>query len=140
MHLATLSTAFRRTLTFVLPCLLAVALTADEPAPRAESLDTVKMNLAAKKAVLLDVRERGEWDEGHLLGATLLPVTKIREGADPKATLPDAAKPGMIIYCHCRAGRRAADAAEILRKKGYDARPLKEGFEDLLKAGFTKAP
>jgi len=115
------------------------------PAVRAEnakpdSLDTVKKNVAEKKALILDVREQSEWDEGHLKGAKLLSVTKIREGADPKATIPDAAKPGTIIYCHCRAGARAADAAAILRKKGYDARPLKEGYEALLKAGFEKAP
>lgn len=105
-----------------------------------DSLDTVKKNVAEKKALILDVREQSEWDAGHLKDAKLLSVTKIRAGADPKATIPDAAKPGTIIYCHCKAGRRAADAAEILRKKGYDARPLKEGYEALLKAGFEKAP
>jgi hypothetical protein len=30
-------------------------------------------------------------------------------------------------------------AAAILRKQGYDARPLKAGFEDLKQAGFTVA-
>ena len=31
-------------------------------------------------------------------------------------------------------------ASAILQKLGYDARPLKAGYRDLLKAGFTKAP
>ena len=39
-----------------------------------DSLDTVKKALAAKKAVLLDVREKSEWDAGHLKDARLLPL------------------------------------------------------------------
>jgi rhodanese-related sulfurtransferase len=44
-----------------------------------------------------------------------------------------------IIYCHCRSGRRCLTAADILKKQGYDVRPLKAGYEDLLKAGFPQA-
>ena len=44
-----------------------------------------------------------------------------------------------VIYCHCRAGGRALLAADILKKLGYDVRPMKEGYEDLLKAGFIKS-
>ncbi|MFO0819806.1 MAG: rhodanese-like domain-containing protein [Pirellulales bacterium] len=107
--------------------------------PKTDSLEVIKKNVQEKKAVILDVREQSEWDEGHLKGATLFSVTKIREGADPKTAAPDVAKPGMIVYCHCRAGKRAADAAELLRKKGYDARAIKEGYETLIKSGFEKA-
>lgn len=107
--------------------------------PKTDSLELVKKNLQEKKAIVLDVREQSEWDEGHLQGATLFSVTKIRAGADPKTAAPDAAKPGMIVYCHCRAGKRAADAAELLRKNGYDARAIKEGYETLIKSGFEKA-
>ncbi len=104
-----------------------------------DSLDVVKKNLADKKAILLDVREQDEWNNGHLQAANLFSLSKLKEGADPKAAIPDAAKPGTIVYCHCFAGKRAATAAEMLRKKGYDARPIKEGYETLLKSGFEKA-
>ncbi len=43
-----------------------------------------------------------------------------------------------MIYTHCRAGRRSVAAAVILEKLGYDVRPLKPGFEDLIQAGFPK--
>ena len=43
------------------------------------------------------------------------------------------------IYCHCAAGVRVLPAADILQKHGYDARPLKPGYKDLLRAGFPKA-
>ena len=44
-----------------------------------------------------------------------------------------------IIYLHCASGKRCVTAAAVLQKLGYDARPLKEGFKDLVKAGFPKA-
>ena len=37
-----------------------------------------------------------------------------------------------------RAGAGVA-AAAILKEKGYDARPLKDGYRQLLKAGFPEA-
>ena len=46
---------------------------------------------------------------------------------------------GSFVYLHCKAGGRCLSAAEILKKQGYDARPLKDGFDDLVKAGFPKA-
>src|SRR5262249_23255597 len=42
-----------------------------------DSLDTVKQNLAAKKAVLIDVREIGEWKRGHLADARLVPLSEL---------------------------------------------------------------
>lgn len=99
--------------------------------------DTVKKALADKKAVLLDVRERAEWDEGHLQGAQLLPLSKLK-GDDIKALLKDLPK-DKPIYAHCKAGGRCLQAAEILIKQGYDVRPLKQGYADLLEAGFSKA-
>jgi phage shock protein E len=103
-----------------------------------DSLETVKKNLDEKKAVLLDVREKKEWDEGHLQQAVLVPLSKLKEGTDPKTLLKDL-DPKTIVYCHCRAGARAVTAAEILKKKGYDVRPLKPGYEELLKGGLPKS-
>ena len=103
-----------------------------------DTVATVKENVAAKKAVILDVREKSEWDAGHLAAASLLPLSKIKEGADLKSALKDL-KPGTIVYCHCRAGRRALEAADALKKQGFDARALKPGFEELVKEGLEKA-
>jgi len=35
-------------------------------------------------------------------------------------------------------GVRALKAAKILEKLGYNVRPLKAGYEDLVKAGFAR--
>ncbi|HVX60183.1 MAG TPA: rhodanese-like domain-containing protein, partial [Pirellulales bacterium] len=34
-----------------------------------DPLETVKKNVSQKKAVLVDVREEGEWESGHIDGA-----------------------------------------------------------------------
>jgi rhodanese-related sulfurtransferase len=115
-----------------------LALGADEPLTHTkDSLDTVKKNLKEGKAILFDVREKEEWDAGHLEQATLVPHSKLKEGADPKALVKDL-DPKKIVYCHCRAGRRALAAGEIMKKMGYEVRPLKQGYEELLKEGFAK--
>ena len=103
-----------------------------------DTTDQVKKAIEDKKAVLIDVREQKEWDAGHLKEAGLLPLSKLNSGAT-KEELEKAIPKGTIVYLHCKAGGRCLSAAEILKKQGYDARPLKDGYEDLLKAGFPKA-
>ena len=99
--------------------------------------DAIKKALAAKTAVLIDVRELKEWDAGHLQDAALLPLSKIKAGttADELAKLMPK---GKVVYLHCKAGGRCVTAAEILSKQGYDVRPLKDGYDDLVKLGFPK--
>lgn len=98
----------------------------------------VKKNLQAKKAVLVDVREVEEWKEGHLEAAMLWQLSDINDGPT-KADLKKRFGDKNVVYLHCRAGTRALFAAEKLKDKGYDIRPLKQGYAELLKAGFEKA-
>ena len=101
-----------------------------------DSPETVKKALAEKKAILVDVREQAEWNEGHLQGALLLPLSKLDEN-DIKNLVKDLPK-DKPIYAHCKAGGRCLRAAEILQKLGYDVRPLKQGYQELLEAGLPK--
>jgi len=103
-----------------------------------DSLDTVKENIKSGKAVMIDVREQSEWDAGHLRDATLMPMSKLRVESD-LAELMNKLPKDKAIYLHCRAGGRALTCGDILKKQGYDVRPLKPGYEDLIKAGFEKA-
>lgn len=100
-----------------------------------DSLQTVKENVTEKKAVLVDVREKAEWDEGHIAGAVLLPLTELRKGIDAKSLEKKLPK-DLIIYTHCVIGKRSLTAADILEKHGYEVRPLKAGYKELLGAGF----
>ena len=100
--------------------------------------DDVKKALADKSAVLIDVREKKEWDAGRIKDADLLELTRLRAGV-PQAELDKKMPKGKIVYVYCKSGGRSLSAADLLAKKGYDVRPLKEGYEDLLKAGLPKA-
>lgn len=103
-----------------------------------DSLATVQRGVAEKKAVLIDVREKEEWEDGHLRDAKLLPLSALEEGLKVEE-LGKVLPKDKVIYLHCAAGGRSLQAAAILKKQGYDARPLKPGYSELLKAGFTKA-
>jgi rhodanese-related sulfurtransferase len=103
-----------------------------------DPLPAVQENVATHKAVLVDVREPGEWNEGHIEGAISLPLSSLKNGGDMSAVEQQLPK-DKIVYTHCVMGVRALKAAKILEKLGYNVRPLKAGYEDLVKAGFGKA-
>lgn len=118
-----------------------------KPIPKAEftnaghtvdDVEEVKEFVKNKRAVLLDVRERDEWNAGHLKLARLVPLSEIRKGdlSDKLAKRFPKDKP---IYLHCQSGGRVLMVAEILKSKGYDLRPLRPGYKKLLEGGFEKA-
>jgi phage shock protein E len=65
-------------------------------------------------AVIVDVRDKDEWDEGHIPGATHMSRGTIELDIEEK--VPD---PNAMIICHCGGGGRSALAAEALQKMGY---------------------
>jgi hydroxyacylglutathione hydrolase len=63
-------------------------------------------------AVLLDVRERGEYAEGHAPGAVHIPLGQLAQRASElSAELP--------IAVHCASGTRSPIAVSLLRRLGY---------------------
>lgn len=63
-------------------------------------------------AHIIDVREQNEWDEAHIPGAVLMPLSSF----DPSA-LPDPGDKHLVF--HCRSGRRCGMAAEKMIEAGY---------------------
>lgn len=105
------------------------------PLPAAEPPQPVKIEQAEKHladgAQLLDVRTQEEWNEGHLKGAKLVPLTK--EGFIEKArTTLDPKKP-VVVYC--KSGGRSARAAKQLRDAGFTVYDLAGGITAWTKAG-----
>ena len=100
--------------------------------------EEVKKAIANGKAVLLDVREKSEWDDGHLKDAKLLPLSVLKDGAKAEDVARVVPK-DKIVYLHCGSGVRSLKAADELKKLGSDVRPLKPGYKELLKAGFEAA-
>ncbi len=103
-----------------------------------DKLATVKENVAAKKAVLVDVRDKEEWNKGHVEGAILLPLSELRLRDRTEEMVKDLPK-DRILYTHCVVGMRSLKAAEILKKRGFEVRALKPGYDELIKAGFEPA-
>lgn len=100
-----------------------------------DTLESVKARIAEKKAILVDVRDLEEWKEGHVKDAVHLPLRQLMEKVDIEK-LKEKLPKDKIIYAHCAAGIRSLKAGKILIEHGYDIRPLKPGFEALVKAGF----
>jgi rhodanese-related sulfurtransferase len=103
-----------------------------------DSTETIKKAIADGKAILVDVREKSEWEDGHLNGAVLLPSSLLKGGGQAEEIAKLLPK-GKVVYCHCGSGIRCLKAAEALQKLGYDARPLKAGYAELRKEGFAPA-
>jgi rhodanese-related sulfurtransferase len=65
-------------------------------------------------ALVVDVREPGEYGAGHIIGAKNVPLSRIDAGGPELAKRKD--KP-VILYCDT--GNRATKAAAALRKQGF---------------------
>jgi len=83
-------------------------------------------------AVVVDVRDQDEWDEGHIPGA--IHMTRGTMELDIEEKVPD--QKAMII-CHCGGGGRSALAAETLQKMGYKSvRSMAGGLKAWKAAGL----
>jgi rhodanese-related sulfurtransferase len=84
------------------------------------------------KAMIVDVREKDEWDEEHIRDAIHMSRGTIELDIEEK--IPDANK---LIICHCGGGGRSALAAESLQKMGYkNVRSMVGGFKAWKAAGL----
>jgi rhodanese-related sulfurtransferase len=85
--------------------------------------------LVAAGALLLDVREDGEWAAGHVVGAVHVPLGQLAERVDD---LPEDRQ--MVVVC--RSGVRSAHAAVFLLASGFDAVNLTGGMRAWARAGL----
>ncbi|MFZ1653649.1 MAG: rhodanese-like domain-containing protein [Candidatus Nanopelagicales bacterium] len=72
-------------------------------------------------ALLLDVREQGEWNEAHAPQAQLLPLGSLTNAS---SKLPN----DQTIVVVCRSGSRSNTAAGYLNTRGYKAVNLAGGL------------
>ena len=87
------------------------------------------------EAVIVDVREKDEWDEEHIPNATHLSRGTIELDIEEK--VPDV---NALIVCHCGGGGRSALAAESLQRMGYkNACSMAGGFKAWKAAGLPTA-
>lgn len=84
-----------------------------------ETAAALKAAIAAAKAggesaLVLDVRNMNEYEEGHIRGSLNIPVDELRFRLDE---LPKGKK----IHLHCRSGFRAHLALRILKDNGFES-------------------
>lgn len=63
---------------------------------------------------VIDVRKQGEFDAGHVKGATLVPLDTFKDIATI-ASIDDENN----LYIHCAGGYRSVIAASLLKRQGY---------------------
>ena len=84
--------------------------------------------------VVIDVRPEPEYRAGHIKGARSLPVGELRRHL---RALPKEAE--VVAYCRGPYCVYADDAVRELRRRGFAARRLEEGFPEWKRAGLPVA-
>jgi len=59
-----------------------------------------------------DVRRSGEWEDGHIEGATLMPLNQI-------AKMMEQLDPSRPVAVHCKSGYRSSIASSLLQRAGF---------------------
>ena len=78
---------------------------------------------------LLDVRTPGEYKQGHVNGAELIPLDELmdRKGRIPK---------DRDVICICASGSRSSSASRQLSSLGYQVSNMKGGMSRWIQAGL----
>lgn len=85
-----------------------------------------------EKFYFIDCREQEEWDEAHIEGATLVPLSEFQQKYESVLKEKDAP-----IIIQCRSGKRSMNACMFLLSKGYkDLNNLEGGILAWTEAGY----
>lgn len=98
-----------------------------EPIPAAELLERAKKGLVT----VLDVRPAEEYAAGHLPGAINVPIARLESYL---SKLPKRKE--VVAYCRGPYCLMSFDAVQTLRKRGWKARRLQDGFPEWRAAGL----
>jgi hydroxyacylglutathione hydrolase len=87
-----------------------------------------ELSAAPDDVQLLDVRELSEWEDGHVPGSLHTPYH------DLGRTLPEGLDEHRPVAVMCNSGPRAAVAASLLKRQGFDdvIHVVEGGVKDLL--------
>ena len=94
--------------------------------------DAATKTKSSSDTVIIDVRDKDEFDESHIPDALQMSRGTIEFEVEDK--FPDR---NTTIICHCGGGGRSALAAESLQKMGYkNVRSMAGGFKAWKTAGL----
>ena len=100
-----------------------------EPVTRRE----LKARLKAGDTVVLDVRPSAEFVAGHIRGARSVPVGELRRLRSLSKDIE------IVAYCRGPYCVYADDAVRQLRRRGFNAKRLEDGFPEWKRAGLPIA-
>jgi rhodanese-related sulfurtransferase len=98
--------------------------------------DVAAARASGESMLLLDVRSKESWDQGHIPGAVHLPASEIEARA---TTLPSVeSDPNIVVYCWGPACNGSTKAALALSLLGYrSVREMIGGFEYWAREGLA---
>ena len=120
-------------------CALGLALVAGAASATAEDLAKLKKAILEEKAIVLDVREKAEWNKAHLKLSRSVPISTIsldKEARHVAASFPEPTE--VKIYTLSNTGKRAEVAAQLFKRVGVKVTPLKLSYRSLVDAGFEE--
>lgn len=97
--------------------------------PQLEPSQVQTMITQSTRPYLLDVRTPGEYIQGHVKGAELIPLDELPSKI---AQLPK----GREIICICESGSRSSVAARQLKSQGYKVSNMRGGMSQWVNAGL----
>lgn len=74
---------------------------------------TMVRELVESNAFIVDVREKHEYEAGHLINAINIPLSELRQRMSEIPT-------DVPVYLHCRSSQRSYNALMALKNSGYD--------------------
>jgi hydroxyacylglutathione hydrolase len=100
------------------------------PVETMKSMDTKELRERLHEVLLIDVRQRSEWDEGHIPGAI-----HFEGGRTAWETLPFPHDKPLAIQCS--SGNRSMSVSSVLRRRGYhNVIQVEGGIKQWEKNGF----
>jgi len=94
----------------------------------AEAAEEMKRTPAT---LVVDVREPGEWADGHIPGAILVPrgMLEAKADLDYPGREPRLGDRNQAVILHCATGGRSALGADVLRQMGFtNVKSMAGGF------------
>lgn len=103
------------------------------------TVDVITLNswLESTEAIILDVREPYEYQEGHINGAINIPLSAILVEIDQIKDIQ-----GKKIVLQCKVGGRSMRACQLLQAEGFvhDVWNLEGGINAWKEAGYNIQP